>query len=212
MKALRMRLTYANVIASLALFLALTGAGYAAGRIHGSELKNRTVAGEKLKRNTVTGREVREPTLRTVPSARVARAALTSGRARRADSAANADRLDGLDASQLRVACLSGLLYDAAVCVEATARAAEPYTSAVTSCAAAGRRLPTHNELQALLARGAITVAAGGELTSSVAESRATPGQLDVVVVTDDTGAAAFVPTSGTGAARAFRCVEPRSN
>ena len=212
MEPLRERLTYANVTASLALFLALTGAGYAAGRIHGSELEARSVAGKKLKRNTVTRREVRESSLRVVPEARLASTARSADRARSAGMAANAQRLDGLDAGQLRITCPSGLAYEAAVCIEPTARPAQTYGAAVATCSVDGRRLPTHNELQALLARGAITVASGGEFTSNVAESRAVAGQLDVVVVTDDTGAAAFVPAGGTTAPRAFRCVEPRSN
>jgi hypothetical protein len=203
---LRQRLTYANVTASLALFLALTGAGYAAGRIQGSQLAKRSVAGVKLKRDTITGREVRESRLGMVRSARFA------GTAEKAITAEISKRLAGFYPESFRVACPTGFLYDAGVCAEPATRSAQPYGAAVGTCNGAGRRLPTHNELQALLARGAVAVASGGELTSSVAESRSVPGQLDVVVVTDDSGGAAFVPAGGTSAPRAFRCIEPRSN
>jgi hypothetical protein len=46
---IRPRLTYANVIATLALFVALGGSGYAAVQINGKVIKNGTIAGPKLK-------------------------------------------------------------------------------------------------------------------------------------------------------------------
>ncbi len=85
---LRRRASYANVTATLALVLALTGgAAYAASHISGSQLKKRSVAGAKLKKNTVTGTEVNESKLGKVP------------RAANADSAANSAALGGTPAS-----------------------------------------------------------------------------------------------------------------
>ena len=46
----RPRLTYANVVATLALLLAIGGTSYAAITINGKSLKNRTVAGKKKAR------------------------------------------------------------------------------------------------------------------------------------------------------------------
>ena len=62
------------------------------------------------------------------------------------------------------------------------------YGSAVQECQyvgtpqGPGRRLPTHGELQAALAR--VDLAAGGELTSNVYPSSQYPGELDVLYVT----------------------------
>jgi hypothetical protein len=110
------RLTYANVMATVAVFIALGGTSVAAtALINGSKLKNRTVAGKKLKnrtlagkklkQNTVRGTEVRESTLDPVPRALQADDATTldqldsSAFLPRAAKAADADALDGADSS-----------------------------------------------------------------------------------------------------------------
>jgi hypothetical protein len=69
-----------NVIAYLALFLALGGASaLAAGKLNGKQIKPRSIPGNRLKPNTVTGRQVKESSLATVPKSQLA------------DSSANAD-------------------------------------------------------------------------------------------------------------------------
>jgi hypothetical protein len=102
---IRQNLTYANVVASLALFVALgTGGSDAVSRISGSQLKNSSVAGKKLKRNTLGGKRIKESRLGTVPSA------------------ANAGRVGGLTASELLVRCPPGTLAAADVCFETQTR------------------------------------------------------------------------------------------
>ena len=60
MRAVRRRLTYANVIATLALFLALSGGVvWAAGKVHGGRLKPNSVSAGKIKRNAVTASKIR---------------------------------------------------------------------------------------------------------------------------------------------------------
>jgi hypothetical protein len=192
LEKLRHRLTYANVMATIAVFIALGGSSYAALTISGSDIRNRSIAGKKLKRNTVTGKQVRESRLSRVPRAR------------------NADRLNGATAASLRVRCPADTFPSADVCVERTARAAASYGTAVLECAQAGtpagpgRRLPTHGELRAALT--AVQLAAGGELTSEVYPSGSTPGQLDVLYVTDQAGSVAVTSNTGAGG-KAFRCV-----
>jgi hypothetical protein len=185
------RLTYANVMSTLAVFIALGGSSYAALEISGSSIKNRSIPAKKLKRNSITGREVRESRL-TVPRAR------------------RADRLGGFTADELRVRCPSDTFPIADVCVERTPRAPAPYGSAITQCssvgtpAGPGRRLPTHSELQAALSGP--TLAPGGELTSHVYPSASNPGRLDVLYVTDQVGSVALTPDTFAGG-KAFRCV-----
>jgi hypothetical protein len=187
---LRHRLTYANVMSTLAVFIALGGSSYAAIQIGGSSIENRSIPAKKLKRNSITGREVRESRL-NVPRAR------------------RADRLGGFTAAQLRVHCPSDTFPIADVCVERTTRGPAAYGSAVVECsgvgtpAGPGRRLPTHGELLAAL--GGVTLAPGGELTSSVYPS-ANPTQLDVLYVTDQVGHAAVTPNTAAGG-KAYRCV-----
>lgn len=60
MSAVRKRLTYANVIATLALFLALSGgAVWAAEKVGTSKLKRNAVTAAKIKRNAVTSAKIR---------------------------------------------------------------------------------------------------------------------------------------------------------
>ena len=60
---IRPRLTYANVVSTLCLFLLLGGVTYAATKISGKTIKKRTIAGKKLKKDTVRGKEVDEASL-----------------------------------------------------------------------------------------------------------------------------------------------------
>jgi hypothetical protein len=188
---LRTRLTYANVMSTVAVFVALGGSSYAAITISGSSIKNRSIPAKKLKRNSITGREIRESRLR-VPSAR------------------NADRLGGLSADELKVRCPDDTFPVADVCVERTPRPPAPYGGAVLACmsvgtpAGPGRRLPTHGELMAAIPGPGL--AAGGELTSDVYPSSTNPGRLEVLYVTDEVGSVALTPNTGDGA-KAFRCV-----
>jgi hypothetical protein len=99
---LRSRLTYANVIATIALFAALGGGAYAAATINGKLLKNRSVAGIKLKKNTLTGKEIKEATLGTVPHAAGAdnaANAANAGHATSADSATSAGHATSADSA-----------------------------------------------------------------------------------------------------------------
>jgi hypothetical protein len=117
MRILR-HLSFSNVIALLALFVALGGAAYAGtkingkiivnGSIGGGKLKNETITANKIKKGTLTGAQIRNETitgaqiqagsidarqinlssLGTVPSAQSAN---TAGTAAKADSATTAD-------------------------------------------------------------------------------------------------------------------------
>ena len=77
-----------NVVAYVALFLALGGGAYAATQINGksikknstpgNRLKKKSVPGNRLKKNSVTGKQVKESSLGTVPSANTATTANTA--------------------------------------------------------------------------------------------------------------------------------------
>ena len=71
-KTLHQRLTYANVMSTLAVFLALGGSSYAALTISGNSIENRSIPAKKLQRNSITGKEVRESRLSRVPRAKTA--------------------------------------------------------------------------------------------------------------------------------------------
>jgi hypothetical protein len=95
MKALREKLSYANVISTICLFLLLGGAAIAAVKLPKNsvgtkQLKNNSVTTAKIKNGAVTGPKVQLSTLGTVPSATSAGTAA---------NAANADALGGQPAS-----------------------------------------------------------------------------------------------------------------
>lgn len=189
---MRERLTYANVMSTLAVFVALGGSSYAALTINGSQISKRSIAGSKLKRNTLGAAQIRESRLGIVPMAR------------------NTLQLDGFTAAELKVRCPADTFPEAGTCIEREPRPAAPYGSAVLTCGlvgtpeAPGRRLPTHGELRNTLA--AVELAPGGELTSDVLASASEPGRLEVLYVTDKVGAVAVTPDTTAGA-KAYRCV-----
>ena len=112
---LRRRLSYANVVATLALFIALGGSSYAALTITGQNVRDGSLTGKDIKRNSLTGRQIKEGRLDTVPRAR------------------NSARLGGLSAQRLLLKCPQGTLPAADVCVETQARHPTSYSSAVSS-------------------------------------------------------------------------------
>src|SRR5262249_54461028 len=153
-----------------------------------------------LARNTLDGSVIRESRL-----ARVPRAALAD----------DAQRVGGLAAGDLKVRCPSDTLTIADLCVERQPRAAVAYGIAVNQCSIAGmppgpgRSLPTHGELQAALQ--GLTLAPGGELTSEIWASSTSPGEVDVLYVTDQTGGVGITSDTDAGK-KAFRCVFDPSN
>jgi hypothetical protein len=178
------RPSHAAVVAYLALFVALGGSGYAAVKINGKNIKNRTVAGKKLKRDTLGGKEIRESRLGTVPAAAAAQTAASaqsleglhaSAFLRAGGKAADADKLDGQDASSFRDRCPGGTTKFGGACIESTVRAiSNSLNGAGATCAAAGGRLPTFPELTAFAVEPGVELGTGSsgdnqwEWTSSV--------------------------------------------
>lgn len=196
---LRPRLTYANVTATLVLFVALGGVSYAATKISGHQIKAHTLTARNYKANSVTGKAVKEKTLGIVPKAR------------------EAARLDGVTTETLLVRCPEGTLPAADTCIETQARPPLPFHSAMLECAGVesqsgpGRRLPTYNELAIALTHEEISLASGGELTSQVYPSSANPGLVEALYVTSKTGNVALTPDTDPGA-KSYRCVaDPRN-
>src|SRR5438093_6707163 len=69
LQRLRSRLTYANMMSTLAVFIALGGSSYAAFTISGSSIRNRSIRGGTLGHNTLTGVQSREARLGREPRA-----------------------------------------------------------------------------------------------------------------------------------------------
>ena len=195
LRRLRPHLTYANVMATIAVFIALGGSSYAAIKITGKNVKNSSLTWRDLKRNTLGGSRIKESRLGRVPRA------------------ANADRLNGLAAVQLLVRCPAGTIPAGGTCIETSARAPASYDTASIVCGSAGgattlgRRLPILSELRNAFTHQGVTLAPGGELTGHVYPRP--DGNQDVLYVTSATGNTAVVPNDGN-TPKAFRCaVDP---
>ncbi len=127
------RLTYANVVSTVCLFILLGGSAVAASHLSGKSIKPHSIPGNRLKNHTIIGKQVNLGALGTVPHA------------------ANADKLGGSAASEYRLHCPSGLQRAADICFEPTPRTADNWVTAVNTCARANRQLPTEGELALVL-------------------------------------------------------------
>lgn len=199
LRSLRGKLTYGNVVATLALFLAVAGSSaYAMSKIDGSDIRKRSLTGQQFKSSSIGTRVIKESSLRPVPRAQ------------------NAARLGGQPAARYLVSCPQGTIPIAGTCIEVQAHPSASYRSAVFDCSLidnrerVGRRLPTHGELMAALASPEIQLAPGGELTGEVYPS-STAGKVDVLFISDENGAVALAPDDGTGA-KSYRCAADPMN
>ena len=136
MKRFRPRVSYANVVSTLALVLALGGVSYAAVRINGKSIKDRTVGAKKIKKNSLTGTEINELKLGKVPAAALA------------DSAGNANTVGGQAPSSFKLSCPTGTTLAVGQCFEPSLRTADTWSNANKTCGSIGRRVPTIAELE----------------------------------------------------------------
>ena len=193
LRALRDRLTYANVMATVAVFIALGGSSFAALRITGAQVKNHSLTGKDIKRNSLRGRQVKESSLSAVRRAR------------------NAARLGGFLPERYVDHCPEGTKHAAGTCFELTARPPAAYGTAIVECRTTddkdhpGRRLPTHAELKAALEDSQFQLAPGGELTSNVWLDP--PGEPLKVLYINGPAGSADVTTDTFEGRKSFRCV-----
>jgi hypothetical protein len=101
MEALRGKLSYANVMATIAVFVALGGSAYAAiqlpkNSVGTKQLQKNAVIAAKIKNGTITGQKIKLSTLATVPSAN---SAATAGTAGTAGKSSDSDALGGKPAA-----------------------------------------------------------------------------------------------------------------
>lgn len=58
------KLSFANVVSMIALFVALSGAAYAGGLVTGKSIENGSITGKDLAANTITGKQIKEDKLK----------------------------------------------------------------------------------------------------------------------------------------------------
>lgn len=82
MRRARRSLTYGNVVATLALFLALSGgAVWAASKISGNQIKKNSIPGNRIKKKTLTNNQIKKKTLTNdrIKPGTIQRTALATG-------------------------------------------------------------------------------------------------------------------------------------
>lgn len=150
MKHVRKRLTYANVMSSLAVFLVLGGAtAFAATKIGANEIKANSIKTGKIVKEAVTAGKIKNS---AVNSAKIRDGSVSEidllneavGNLKIKNGAVNVAKLAP---GTLNPVCPSGTVSLAGLCIEAAARPAAPYVSAVETCTAIGRELPRATEL-----------------------------------------------------------------
>ena len=69
MSKVRSRITFSNVVAVLALFVALGGSAYAAGKFNGKSIKPKSIPGNRVKPGSLTSTQIKDGSLSSVKSA-----------------------------------------------------------------------------------------------------------------------------------------------
>jgi hypothetical protein len=209
---LRAHLTYANVVATLALFIAIGGSSYAALRIGSRQLVNNSVRSQDLRNNDVRSKDVRNGGLtgRDVKADSLGGSDIAEGRL---GTVPNALRLDGQFSSAFKVRCPSDTVATGTVCIEGAARQAQTFSGAYVVCGNEHRELPGFAVLRLFAdAGGKVDVP---EWTSNVYEdgpagNPADPNKLKVVLAGGPAGwdfGEAFTPEQ-----HPFRCMALPSN
>lgn len=136
---MRPKLTYSNVVATLALVIAVGGASAFAA----TQLAKNSVGSKQLKKNAVTTAKIKN---RAVTAAKLSGAV---------PSAVNAQTLGGLSVDQVtqgsKLRCPAGTELVAGVCFDNAPRSPDTFYAAVETCAGVGRSLASVGEMTGYL-------------------------------------------------------------
>jgi hypothetical protein len=215
LSAIRRHLSYSNVIATAALFVALGGTSYALIRVDSDDVVNNSLRSADLRNNSVRSRDVRDRTLRALdlkPNG-IGGGVVKESALGKVPLAVNAERVGGARVEDLRVRCPVDTIAKAGVCVELSTRQDAGFLGASSICDNAGRGLPTMPQLdQFLRVRGPLS--AQGEWTSSVYRNpdngMNASDQLEAVTLSRD-GIVSYDRVN-LAVQHAFRCVALPSN
>jgi hypothetical protein len=217
------RLSPALFVSLIALFAALGGTVYAAGKINGKTIKVKSLPGNRLRLdsvpgnrlkpgaiaanrlqpNSIGGAQIDEATLGQVPSAVHADSATSATdalTALNAVNAVNASTVNGHGAG-----CLPGTRFFAGACWQSSANAsAATAPNAAATCAGLGGELPEALELATFAQQAGVNLDGGAEWSSDIP----TVSGLDVygVVTVSAIGQINFTAASST---KKYRCIIP---
>ena len=149
---LRPRVSYANVVSTLALFIALGGTSWAVLHVGSGDVVNNSLRSEDIRNETIRSRDVRDRILRARDLGRdsLGGGVIKESALGRVPLAAEAERLGGVSAQDLRVRCPADTIAKAGVCIETSARSPDGFLGAINRCDNAGRGLVTMPQLDRL--------------------------------------------------------------
>ena len=193
MRRITSKLSYANVMATVAVFMALGGVSWAA--VH---LPRNSVGSAQLRANAVTNAKIRNAQVsvsklransvstvkiinRAVTAAKIADGAVGSTQLANdavstpkiADGVVSTSKIATTTLNSLRLSCITGTILYAGSCFETTARPAATFAVASKTCGDAGGRLGTWSELEGLRQQPGIAIGnnVDYELTSNIYET-----------------------------------------
>jgi hypothetical protein len=148
LQRLRQHLTYANVTATLALFVALGGSSYAVIRVGSKEIVNNSVRSSDIRNNGLRSSDIRNRTIkgRDIAKDSLGGSAIAEGEL---GPVREARLLDGKSVFSLTVKCSSDTLRAGGGCIEASVRPAASYFTATNQCQQVHGWLPSYAELLA---------------------------------------------------------------
>jgi hypothetical protein len=215
LSSLRKRLSYSNVTATAALFVALGGTSYAVIRVDSDDVVNNSLRSADLRDSGVRSRDIRD---RTVRARDLKRNGLGGGVVKESalsqvPRAGNAERVGGATAQDLRIRCPEDTVVKAGLCIERGGRPPDGFLGATNICDNAARGLPTMPQLDRFW-RANGSLSPQGEWTSSVYRNPDNGmnafDQLEAVVLSGD-GVVSYDRVY-QAVQHAFRCVALPSN
>ena len=215
LSSLRKHLSYSNVTATAALFIALGGTSYAVIRVDSGDVVDNSLRSKDIRNNSVRGRDIRDRTLRARDLLRnsIGGGVVKESALGQVPRAADAERLGGATAQDLRMRCPPDTVVEAGVCIEAAARPPDGFLGAANICDNAGRGLPTMAQLDGFW-RAHGPLSGVGEWTSNVYRNpdngANTFDQLEAVVLSGD--GVVLYDRVYLAVQHAFRCVALPSN
>ncbi len=210
LSTLRAHMTYANVMATVALFIALGGSSYAAIKVTsrnvpknaltGADIKNLT--GKDVRKNSLTGAHVKQLKSGDVSDSSLLAKDFRPGEVPAFNAANYYDRAQSDARFQTLPGCPAGTAFHEGACIETSARAADDFRAAEATCDAAdNRRLPGPEELLAFRHRPGVELSVDYEWATGLSFDGT-----DVyanIVNEQDSGSNLLVYTE----LRTFRCV-----
>jgi hypothetical protein len=207
-------LSYSNVTATAALFVALGGTSYAVIRVDSDDVVNNSIRSKDVRNNSVRSTDIHNRTLQARDMKRngVGGGVVKESALGRVPRALDAERVGGASAEDLRVRCPADTLAKAGVCIERSSRPRTGFLGASSTCDSVARGIPTLAQLDRF-ARSQGPLAPEGEWTASVylyASGGSTFDELEALVLSgggDVSRDRVFSPNQ-----HAFRCVALPSN